>query len=123
MLKFVAWCDTFKGALCLACLAVFAMFMELSGDDPSPGWAVFDGVCCLYWVWVARRAIKGGNLKSNVQLTPDQRQRIKEATDNLGAVLREVDREITTAQRALKEQSDVQSDKRTDQEDGSEGDD
>jgi hypothetical protein len=102
-----------------------ALLLAVSGKEPSYGWAIADAVCCGYWVWMARRAIKrkADGLDSvvdelNIDLTDDQKARIKAATEALRVVLQEVDLELTVAKR---EKARVQSDERADQEDGKEG--
>lgn len=53
--KFVRWTSwTFKGAMFMACLSLFAMFVALIAGDTW--WAINDAVCVTFWVWVAFRA-------------------------------------------------------------------
>jgi hypothetical protein len=96
-----------------------ALFLALSGPEPSTSWAIVDAVCCAYWCYMMRRAIKNKvAVADKVELTPDQRARIKVGTEALGSILKEVDLELMIAAR---EKDRVQSDERTDQEAGKEG--
>jgi hypothetical protein len=119
------WTRTFKGALFWAVFCLFALFLALSGPEPSRTWAILDAVCCFYWVLVARKALKRKANDDAIDLTPEQMDRVKEATNNLHDTLKEVERELTrkkrVAKREAEESSDVQSDQRKDQEAGAEG--
>jgi hypothetical protein len=76
------------------------MFMALSGDEVSPGWAIIDAICVLYWVNVARLASKQGNTR--VELTRDQKRRIDEAVAVMGRVIEEVEAEVKAEDLARK---------------------
>jgi hypothetical protein len=71
----------------------------------------------IYWAWAGKRALSTKS-EDNVPLTPEQLAKIQAATDELHATMKEIDLELKIAAR---EEANVQSDRRKDQEAGSEG--
>ncbi|KKN92298.1 hypothetical protein LCGC14_0207890 [marine sediment metagenome] len=121
--RFFTWFETFQGALFAAVWCLLAMVLQLSDEDPSTGWAIAMAACVMWWVYKARKALKNKSTnKVSVKLTNDQEQRIKEATEAFHATMKEVELELTQAMRVA-EEKDVQSNRRADQEDGTERDD
>jgi hypothetical protein len=106
MNKFYYWSTSFKGATFIACFCLFAMFVALS-TGAHPAWAIADAVCCVYWVWIARRAVKGGSIGFEGKLNPDQEARIKAACNDLAKVMEQVDSEMSQARREKAETKEV----------------
>jgi hypothetical protein len=112
MRKFLSsfwWCL----ANALVCLWLLAI--QLEAGDTLWTWAMVGLI--IYWAWAGKRAL---NTKrdDNVPLTPEQLAKIQAATDELHATMKEIDLELKIAAR---EEANVQSDRRKDQEAGSEG--
>lgn len=120
------WLTSFKTCMILACIGVFNVGFSAHTGSPSV-W--FDVAFVLFWVWMAKKALNRqlGPGEVEVALNQDQKDRIREASQNLNTVMREVENECMAEVRAAKlkakEKARVQSDKRKDQEAGDEGDD
>ena len=116
MQRFFKWLETFPGALFAALWCLLAMVMQLSGDDPSTGWAITMAACVMWWVYKARKALKNKSTSGiNVKLTDDQEQRIKQATEDFHTTIKGIELELTRAMRVSEEKADVQSNQLKDQ--------
>ncbi len=126
MAKLYEYLTSFKVALLLAILGVVNVGMSAYTGSITL-W--FDVIFVLFWVYIARKAVNRelGPDEFEVTLTQDQKDRVKAASDNLHTVIDEVEgecmAEVTAMRLKAKEKARVQSDKREDQEAGSEGDD
>ena len=108
---------TFRGAMTMAIFCFVCLLLDISNGNEAMAWVM--GIGTLVWLYQARRALKDDSIDEQIdELTEDQKTRIKEATNALGDVIKEVDLELTIARR---EKDRVQSDKRKDQEAGAEG--
>jgi hypothetical protein len=121
--RYMAWCNTFTGALFWAAFCFVALLIDISVGRMGMAWVM--GACTLYWLWMTRKATKN---KTKVKLTPEQEAKIEDATKQFYASMNEVHREMEQYKReaehiakVAKEKSDVQSHDREDQEAGVEG--
>jgi hypothetical protein len=107
---------SFFGALGMAVFGFVSMGIDIAAGATIWAWVM--GACTLFWLNMARLALKNkGTHESNVRLTDDQEQRIEIATREFHAVVKEVELEL---KRAVREQANVQSNQRKDQEAGKE---
>ncbi len=109
--------NTFTGALLMG---VFSLLTMWSYAVENNGMAYVMAMVTAYWLWTAYRSnnrIKELEVGA-MSLTPDQKARLKEATNNLTAVAREVELELVQTERKAKKKADevanVQSDERKD---------
>ncbi len=87
MQRLYEWTQSFKGALSFACFSLLALLMVLSEDEPSMGWAVADAVCVMYWVNVARMAIKGDKGSKGKPVTQDEIDMLKELKREMSRII------------------------------------
>jgi hypothetical protein len=108
----------------MACAATFNVGLSLYSGS-SMLWV--DVFFALFWVYMARRAIKREQDPDeiDVALTQDQKDKLKKASDILHTVMDEVESEVKAEALAMrlkaKEKARVQSNNREDKEAGKEG--
>ncbi len=107
----------FFPALVLAMFSFLCMGLNIA--EGATFWAWLMGIATLCWLDITRLALKKkGTSESGVKLTDGQEQRIKTATEEFHATMKEIELELV---RAAKEKANVQSHQRKDQEAGREG--
>ena len=92
-----AWLRTFTGCMFMAVLSFTFLVLDISNGDEFFAWMM--GLVTLVWLYGARRALKDKNTiaEHEAELTPDQRQRIRDATKVFADTLKEVDQEVADA--------------------------
>jgi hypothetical protein len=120
------WLLSFKGALILAIIGLMNVAMSLNSGSITV-W--FDVAFVIFWVWMAKRALRTeADLDEfSMVMTQEQKDKVHEASTNLANVMEEVEAEYRQQElehnRKKREKARVQSDKRKDKEAGPKGDD
>jgi hypothetical protein len=124
--RFCRWSISFKGALFFCIVGLLNVAMSLHSGSMTL-W--FDVAFVVFWVWIAKRALRTqADLDEfSMVLTQEQKDKIHEASTHLADVIAEVEAEYRQQELAhnlkQREKARVQSDKREDQEAGTKGDD
>jgi hypothetical protein len=109
------WLLSFKGALILAIIGLMNVCMSLNSGSITV-W--FDVAFVIFWVWMAKRALRTeADLDEfSMVLTQEQKDKIHEASTHLADVIAEVEAEYKQQELAhnlkQREKARVQSDKR-----------
>lgn len=86
------WLSSFTGALFMAVFSFVCILNDVSSGNTFMAWVM--GIVTMWWLYVAYKATKKGDIDLDDTLTDDQKARIKTATREFHAVLKEVDDEM-----------------------------